>query len=354
MIKGTRMIVITKKKIIAAGSIAVLFALCAILIGVSANGRNITAFSAYKGIIDRQLTPEDNTDLSQQIKKISGAASEIPSRVLKHFFALGEPSPEPEPETAPENTVQEEVMQPEIRRADRGLQVSNATDMSVNPSDFLNQPLAFALDGNGPQVLIMHTHTTESFSEECYIKGDPDRNLDETKNITAVGKAMAEVFNKNGIPAIHDATVHDYPAYNGAYQRAAATIQKDLNKYSGIKVVLDVHRDGITKDDGTKVKLVTDINGEATAQVMLVVGTNATLKHDNWKENFKFASQIQAKAIEMFPSLMRPIDVRQERFNEHMTTGSLIIEIGTNGNTMEEAVNGGRDIAEVISTVLKN
>ena len=248
---------------------------------------------------------------------------------------------------------QEPVLRSESVTIDKGFKVSNNTEYEINPQEFLNKPLAFKLDNNGPQVLIMHTHTTESFSEETYNKGAPDRNLDETKNITAVGCAMEEVFLKNGINAIHDKTVHDYPSYNASYQSAEATIRKNLNANSGIKVVLDVHRDGITREDGTKVKMVTDINGEKTAQIMLVVGTNVNLTHDNWQENFKFASKIQAKAIEVYPSLMRPIDLRKERFNEQLTLGSLIIEVGSNGNTMEEAIRGGERIAEVISMVLK-
>ncbi len=354
MIKGTRMIVITRKKLICAGCVAVLFAVCAcITVGMSKK-QDITAFSSYEEIIDSQLTPSSETRIEDKMKKISERAAEIPKDLLKHFFVLGDVKPTPVPaENTPQPTEQAPVMQAESRRADKGLQVSNATNINVNPSDFLNSPLAFVTDENGPQILIMHTHTTESYSEESYIKGAPDRNLDETKNITAVGEAMAEVFRKNGIDTVHDTTVHDYPAYNGSYKRAAATIQSNLNKYGGIKVVLDVHRDGITKADGTKVKLMTEIDGVQTAQVMLVVGTNATLQHDSWQENFKFASQIQAKAIEMYPSLMRPIDVRQERFNEHMTTGSLIVEVGTNGNTMQEAINGGRCVAEAMSAVLK-
>ena len=163
---------------------------------------------------------------------------------------------------------------------------------------------------------------------------------------------MAEVFESHGIKGYHDKTVHDYPSYNGAYQRAAQTISANLQKNKGINVVLDVHRDGITKADGTKVKLVADVNGEDTAQVMLVVGSSQNLQHDNWQENFCFASHIQAKAIELFPSLMRPVDLRQERFNQQLTAGSLIVEVGTNGNTLDEAIRGGRDIAEAISQVL--
>jgi stage II sporulation protein P len=164
---------------------------------------------------------------------------------------------------------------------------------------------------------------------------------------------MRKKFEENGIGVIHDKTVHDYPSYNSAYQSAAATIQKNLNENKNIKVVLDVHRDGITREDGTKVKLVTDINGEKTAQIMIVVGTDTNLPHDKWQENFKFASKIQAKGVELYPSLMRPIDLRKERFNEQLTTGSIIIEVGSNGNTMGEAIRGGERVAEIISAVLK-
>lgn len=351
MIKGTRMIVITKNKIIALACLLSLLGICVSLIIMLSGNEYITAFSGYQSIIDSQIVPKAEKDKPEEKKRKS-----LADGVLKHFFvfsdskkipeATQEPTASPKPEP-------EKMLQSESVKIDKGLKVSNSTSYQVNPLDFIDKPLAFSLDSNGPQVLIMHTHTTESFAEEAYVKGAPDRNLDETKNITAVGEAMAAVFNENGIGVIHDKTVHDYPSYNGAYQSAAATINKNLSQNSGIKVVLDVHRDGITRDDGTKVKLVTDIDGEATAQIMLVVGSNVNLTHDNWQENFKLASKIQAKAIEMFPSLMRPIDLRQERFNEQLTLGSLIVEVGSNGNTMGEAIRGGEKIARVICEVLK-
>lgn len=343
MIKGTRMIVITKNKIIALACLLSLLGICVAQIVMLSGDEYITAFSGYQNIIDSQIVPKAEKEEPEE-----KTGESVADRILKHFFVLADSGKIPE--TTPEP---EKVLQSEIVKIDKGLKVSNSTAYQVNPQDFINKPLAFSLDSNGPQVLIMHTHTTESFAEETYVKGAPDRNLDETKNITAVGEAMAAVFNANGIGVIHDKTVHDYPSYNGAYQSAAATINKNLSQNSGIKVVLDVHRDGITRDDGTKVKLVTDIDGEPTAQIMLVVGSNVNLTHDNWQENFKFASKIQAKAIEMFPSLMRPIDLRQERFNEQLTLGSLIVEVGSNGNTMEEAIRGGEKIARVICAVLK-
>ena len=348
LIKGTKMIVITKSRILLMLGIIVLTAGCIACLNFMANSTSITAFSDYKNIINSEIMPEREKIEEKNKKKKE-------NKILKHFFGLGDyESKEPAsiPEATP-NATEIPMIQSEVRKVDKGLKISNSTSFDVKPEDFLNLPLAFKLDNKYPEVLIVHTHTTESYSEDTYVPGAPDRNLDETKNISAVGKAAAAIFEKNGIKTVHDATVHDYPSYNGAYQRAAATITKNLQNNSGIKVVLDIHRDGITRDDGTKVKLVTDIGGLPTAQIMLVVGTNANLQHDNWKENFKFASKIQAKAIEMYPSLMRPIDLREERFNEQLTKGSLIVEVGTNGNTIEEAIRGAESIAEVISVVLK-
>ncbi len=350
MIKGTRMIVITKNKIIAAASLFLLLLVCIVSITLVSKSKNITAFSSYKNIIDSEIVPANEEKNKKEEKNVS-------NEILRHFFGLkeGKAVSTPEPTQIPFKTpipTEEPTIKAESVTIDKGLKISNATPYQVNPQDFLGLPLSFSIDNSGPQVLIMHTHTTESFCEETYVKGAPDRNLDETKNITVVGAAMAAVFEKNGIGVIHDKTVHDYPSYNGAYQKAAATINKNLANNKSIKVVLDVHRDGITRSDGTKVKLVTDINGQKTAQIMLVVGSDVNLPHDNWKENFKLASKIQAKAVEVFPSLMRPIDLRQERFNEQLTKGSLIVEVGSNGNTMEEAIRGGEAVAEVLCKVL--
>lgn len=353
LIKGTRMIVITKNKIIALISLFLLSAVLITFVSLSLKSESITAFSSYKNILNSEIMPAKKEPEKKPDKE------SVEDKILKHFFVLNEKSPSLEhvPSASPELSAKpvptEPVIQSESVTIDKGIKVSNSTPYKVNPQDFLKLPLCFSLDKSGPQVLIMHTHTTESFSEESYVRGAPDRNLDEAKNITAVGAKMAEVFEKNGVGVIHDKTVHDYPSYNGAYQKAAATINKNIANHKSIKVVLDVHRDGITREDGTKVKLVADINGQKTAQIMLVVGSDVNLAHDNWQENFKFASKIQGKAAEMFPSLMRPIDLRQERFNEQLTKGSLIVEVGSNGNTMEEAIRGGEAVAEVVCSVLK-
>ena len=185
------------------------------------------------------------------------------------------------------------------------------------------------------------------------MNGETERNTDETKNVTAVGDVIAETLEQNGIHCVHDKTVHDYPTYQSAYTRTLSTIDYNLKHYPDIKIVLDVHRDAYIYPDGSKLRVNCDINGVSTAQVMLVLGTDSLgLSHPAWRENLSLAAKIQSAANIMYPGMMRPINLRRERFNMHMTTGSLLLEIGSNGNTLDEAKEGGRNIANAISAVL--
>ena len=236
----------------------------------------------------------------------------------------------------------------------KGLSVSNGTNIKVNTSEFLKSPLSYSLSDDGPQILIVHTHTTESYTDSGKVKyttTDNDRSTDDEKNMIAVGRALAEVLNSNGIKTIHDTTVHDYPAYNGSYERCKATVLKNLEKYPSIKIVLDVHRDGIVREDGTMVKVSCEVDGNKTAQCMFVVGTNSELTHNNWQENLKLAAKIQNKANEMYPDFMRPINLRSERFNQQLSKGSIIIEVGSNGNTLNEAVYSAKLMGNVIASL---
>lgn len=263
----------------------------------------------------------------------------------------------PPAETSPSNTADLSDNNNDSNNIERttiskGMEISNATDYKVDASALSKQPLSFKIDKKDVEVLIEHTHTTEAY---CDNGSGNDRNLDETKNVIAVGEKICEVLNTHGIKTVHDKTVHDYPSYNESYSRSLTTIKKNIEKYPNIKVVLDVHRDAIVRNNGKKVKVCADIDNTTSSQVMLVAGTNAMgLKHDNWLENLKFASHIQAYANKTYPQLMRPINLREERFNTHMTTGSLIVEVGSSGNSLEEALRGAEYFAECLSAVLEN
>lgn len=327
--------------------------------------------SFYKTVISSQMHHEASQISPRKILRtalgfdLADAKSIIAeySPIFSEEFA---PSPTPTPTEPPSDTpapsdapapVGEERPIKEVQIA-RGMEVSNLSGIEVNPTALSEEKLSFALEDNGsPQILILHTHTTESYTDSDtnkYLTSDSDRNLNEEKNIVAVGNAMTEVFKAAGIATVHDTTVHDYPSFNGAYTRAMATIRANLEANPSIKVVLDVHRDGIVKEDGTKMKVVTEIDGEKTAQCMFVVGSNANLTHNNWLENMKLACKIQRLANEMYPGFMRPINLREERFNQQASTGSLIVEVGSNGNTLDEAIRGGKRMAEIIAKLLKS
>jgi len=235
-----------------------------------------------------------------------------------------------------------------------GISVNNATSYAVDANGICSEPLYIKPTNDGPQVLLVHTHTTECYDGDNQV-GESDRTIDETKNMIEIGKEMKAVLEGYGIECIHDTTVHDYPTYQGAYTRQLATIQNNLEKYPSIKLVLDIHRDAFIYSDGSKLKVDCDINGESTAKVMIVCGTDAMgLMHPDWRENFKLATKIQNAAQIMYPGMMRPINLRRERFNMHLTTGSLIIEVGANGNTLEQARSSAQKTAIAIAAVLIN
>lgn len=222
--------------------------------------------------------------------------------------------------------------------------IKNETQYTPDYQSLLQKPLNFSSD---VEVLVMHTHTTESYLPD-------DRNHDPEKNIVQVGKAITQTLNDNGIKAYHNTTVHDYPSFNGSYTKAMDTIQEELNKNPKIQIVIDVHRDGLTYNDGKKLRLATEINGKQAAQVMLVMGTDeGGLEHPNWQENLSFGLKVQEELLKINPSFARPLNLRRERFNESATLGSMIVEVGANGNTLEEAVTAGENFAKALVSVLK-
>lgn len=278
---------------------------------------------------------------------------------IDNVLAVAE-SPPPETQETSATETQEQQAMPEYNieavNVSRGMEVSNLSGLAVDANALANEPLHIALEGGAPEVLIVHTHTTESFTDSGktkYSASDTDRSTDSNKNMIAIGMVIKELLESEGIGVIHDTAVHDYPSYSGAYTRSMATVKNNLKKYPSIKVVLDIHRDGIVRDDGTKVKVVADIEGEKAAQCMFVVGSNATLTHDNWKDNMRLACKLQKYANENYPGLMRPIILRKERFNQQASNGAIIIEVGSNGNTLEEAKAGAKYMAKTICGTLK-
>jgi len=227
-----------------------------------------------------------------------------------------------------------------------GIFINNETNFDIIIDDFLNRPLSFDFSVSEPKILIIHTHTTEAFTPPdvmWYHISNNKRSHDPTQNVVRVGEEFLRVFRENGIQAVHATAVHDYPSFSGSYQAALATIQQYKQRYPSIQLVLDVHRDAIIRECGTKIKLVNEIEGQTAAQIMFVVGTNAGgLQHEYWRDNLALVIQMQDRILSNHPSLARPINLRRERFNQHATPGSMLIEIGTSGNTLDEALLAAR------------
>lgn len=311
------------------------------------------------------FNPYDKTDI---------VAAEVPGAELVNSYGLirmsendtsvniSQPTKEPASETQPEEDSGEDDGELEIKAINAGqnansdtnyVKIGNQTSFDVDVSELLQEPLDFDMSADGPKVLIIHTHATEAYAPEGakrYNSDESDRSLDTLENVVAVGEEVARIFNERGIETLHDTELHDYPSFNGAYADALDSIEQYLSDYPSIQMVFDLHRDSIVYDDGTKAKVVTKIDGRNAAQLMFVVGTNEKgLYNPDWRENLKFAVQLQDAIDQKYPNLMRYVNLRQERFNCHATHGSLIIEMGSSGNSLSEAEYGMTCAAEVIA-----
>ena len=235
--------------------------------------------------------------------------------------------------------------------------ISNSTKYTLSNEELL-KPFGAELTGEAPQILILHSHGSEAYTpaaDDGIVWSGECRTTDTRYNVVRMGDAMAEVFGQAGISVLHDRTLYDYPEYAGSYDRSLAAIDRYLKEYPSIRFVLDVHRDAIETSSGSQVKVISEIDGQGTAsQLTLVVGSDGGgLSHPDWMENLRLAVAIQEQALTDYPTLMRPLLLRNSRYNQHATTGSLLVEVGTAGNAPEEAELAARLFAGEMVTVLK-
>jgi len=208
-----------------------------------------------------------------------------------------------------------------------------------------------------PQVLIYHTHTTESF--EPYVRDffDPNfnyRTTDETKNMVMVGDEICKQLEAQGIGVIHARDIHDYPSYNGSYARSRETITRILEQYPTIKVALDIHRDAIQNDSGAYQPVV-EINGREAAQIMIISGCDdGSNDLPNYMKNFRFASNLQQQMEGDYPGFTRPILFDYRHYNQDLTNGSLLIEVGSHGNTLDQVQYSGELIGSSLARLLNS
>ena len=241
-------------------------------------------------------------------------------------------------------TIFEQFLSPyKAKYSYNGVYMKNNTGLAVDLKTELAKKVELKLaSGTEPQVLIIHTHATECYMGEerdFYTASDKFRTTNNDRNVTHIGELIAEKLRAGGIGVIHDRTHHDHPAYNGSYSRAAKTINAYLKQYPSIKIVLDVHRDSIAMTGNDRCKPTVSIKGKKAAQVMLVMGsqTGSVSGYPNWRKNFRLALGFQQTMEALYPGLARPAVLCSANYNQNLTTGSMLLEVGTDSNTFEEA-----------------
>lgn len=248
---------------------------------------------------------------------------------------------------------------------ENGGQVRNCTDLTndtlISESKELPE-FEIELNSTEPQVLIYHTHTTESFepyTRNFYDKDFTCRTTDTSMNIVAVGNAICRQLDAAGIAYVHDTTVHDYPSYNGSYQSSRETVQDILEQYPSIKVVLDIHRDGIEESDGTRLAPIQIVDGKRAAQIMLIsCCDDGTMDMPNYLKNFRLATLLQSTAATEYEGLMRPVLFDYRFYNQDLSTGSLLVEVGSHGNSIDEVIYSGelfgKALAQALTSISKS
>lgn len=303
-------------------------------------------------------------ELSEFVLKLELGETLPPESAL-----LPSPSPSPAPALSPPPVFEEslpplpELSEPPAPMPEptplpydfSGELYTRRTELEPDISALLGEELCQTLPAEGPQILIYHTHGSEAYTPSEgweYTPTDEYRTTESARNMIRVGEELKAVLEARGFRVLHDTTLCDYPSYNGSYSRSELVVQRYLQEYPSLAVVLDVHRDAIGEGKEA-VPTLTERDGERMAQVMLLTGTGEIgLEHPRWRENFKLALRLQGAMNAAHPGLARPIELVPERYNQQYTTGSLLLEVGSTGNTLPEALSAVREFGESLADVL--
>ena len=226
-----------------------------------------------------------------------------------------------------------------------GLELYYASTKEPDIPALLAQPLQWNLRGEEPTVLIIHTHTTESYTrvDEPYTESAAWRTAEQDYNMVSIGEVVKDILEENGIPVIHDRELHDYPSYNGSYTRTRAAIIDYVNQNGSIQLILDLHRDA-AGEGSHQMRTLAAVDGEPSAQLMLVIGTN----YDTYEDNLSLALKVHAQLEAQCPGITRPLQLRAARFNQDLCPGTLLVEVGAAGNTHPEARRAAEELAKAI------
>lgn len=214
----------------------------------------------------------------------------------------------------------------------------------------LGMDMTLPQEGDGPQILIYHTHSQEAFADS--VPGDVNTG------IVGVGECLTKILTEQyGYRVLHNTGQYDVETRDNAYSRALPAVEQILAENPSIQVIIDLHRDEVAEET----KLVTDIQGRPTARFMFFNGLSRTRKtgdidylaNENQEANLAFSFQMQLKAAEYYPGLTHRIYLKGYRYNMHLRPRTLLVELGAQNNTVEEAINACDPLAHILDMVLK-
>ena len=320
--------------------------------------------TAYKQILMNGLpyTSDSSSDTGASDRLIKWlfeplfAPQNILARSMPVIYGLDIKYTESEVESAvqavQEETGQDEQVTFEKVSDDIKLEVKNIVNEEQN---------TITIKKNGPNILIYHTHTTEAYRQvegREYVETTQWRTEDPLNSVVAVGDLLAaELSERYGFSVLHDKTNHEPPKLNSSYSRSLETMEAYHEKYENLEVFIDIHRDACSLEAGKNDVVVVD--GKRCARIMFVVGTGEGKTgagfsvRPNWKENFKLASAITNELNKIDENFTRPIRMKTGRYNQHVSDSCMLIEVGHNANSLEEAKNSVYYLAQAISKVLK-
>lgn len=227
--------------------------------------------------------------------------------------------------------------------------------------EFTNDaPKEFFVGAQGPQILIYHTHTQEAYRQiigEEYVETGSWRTAEHDQSVVAVGDILTDELEDYGYTVLHDTTNHEPPKLSTSYSRSLETMESYSDDYSSISVFIDVHRDAYGDIESGKKDIVT-INGDECARVMFVVGTgegktgSGFANKPNYESNYKLALAVTNQLESIKKGFTRPIRVKTGRYNQHVSDMCLLIEVGHNANSLEQAKNTSKYVALALSRVL--
>ena len=219
----------------------------------------------------------------------------------------------------------------------------------LNADSFLEKDMRVSKDSGGPQILIFHTHSQEGFADS--VPGD------SATSIVGVGERLAGILTDTyGYEVLHHTEAYNAEGRDDAYSRALPGIEQVLRENPSIQVIIDLHRDEMPEET----RLVMDLDGRPTARFMFFNGLSRTKKtgniaylyNENLDENLAFSFQMQVKAAEYYPGLTRKIYLKGYRYNMHLRDKYLLVELGAQNNTVEEAMNACDPLAHILDMVL--